>query len=284
MYSLTVENKKGQRLLLTQNESIYQIVNIDGLNPPQAEIYTNAVANMDGEKFKSSKLHMRNLVLTVKINGDAEQNRLSLYNYFGTGKWCRMYYRNGSRNVHIEGYCETIDASPFTNSEEMQVSIVCPNPYFKSLELIHADISKVLGRFIFPFSIDENGIAFSQLEANRTVTIFNEGELPTGLTITLSALRDGIVNPTIYNADTGEYMLIETSMNAGDVVTISTSKGDKSIVKESGGEHTNIINSLAGSSTWLQLETGETKFTYDADTGDIDLIVVLEYNHLYEGV
>lgn len=284
MFTLKIENKKGQHITLTQNESNYQVINIEGLNPAKASVFTNAVANMDGQKFKSSKLEMRNIVLTVKINGDAEENRINLYSYFKTGKWCKIYYKNNSRDVHIEGYCETIECPLFTMNQQMQISIICPDPYLKSVEIISADISKLLSAFTFPFAIKEEGIAFSTYEPNKVTTIINSGEIATGLIIKLIATDDNVANPVIYNVDTGEYMLLETTLNKGDEIIINTNKGEKSIVMMVDGLEINIINSLSGSSTWLQLESGTTDFTYSTDSQEEKLIVIFEYNHRYEGV
>lgn len=283
MFTLKVENKNNQVLTLTHNESQYQVVNIDGLNPPEAEIFTNAVANMDGAKYKSAKLQMRNVVLTIRINGDAEANRLHLYEYFATGRWCKLYYSNGSRNVFIEGYCETIECPLFTINQEMQISIVCPDPYFKSLQMIYADISKVFANFEFPFDIDENGIEMSIVDIGREVMVLNNGEVATGTTITLTA-SEQIINPVIYNVDTSEFFKLNVTMQDGDVITINTAKGHKSVNKISNGIKTNAINYVQNGSTWFQLEVGINKFTYTADENEERLKVEIESNLLYEGV
>ena len=283
MFTLKVENRNSQVLTLTQNESRYQVINIDGLNPPEAEIYTNAVANMDGEKFKSAKLQMRNVVLTIKINGDAETNRLQLYEYFATGRWCKIYYENSSRKVFIEGYCETIECPLFTINQEMQISIVCPDPYFKSLQMIYADISKVFANFEFPFDIDENGIEMSIVDIGREVMVLNNGEIATGANITLTAGGE-ISNPIIYNVETGAFFKLNTTMQTGDIIVISTTKGHKSVHKISNGIKTNAINFVANGSTWFQLEVGNNKYTYTADVNEELLKVEIEANLLYEGV
>lgn len=231
MFILRIENTKGNEIRLTQNESEYQIVNVEGLAPPKAELYTNVVASMDGGKFKSSKMDMRNLVLTVKINGDVEANRINLYKYFGAGKWCKVYYKNGSRDVYIEGYVETIDCDLFTINQQMQISIVCPTPYFKSVDIIYTDISIVIAGFTFPFTIDEAGVIISQLIPNKVTTVINDGEFATGFEIVMRALADNISTPTIYNSDTGEYISVSVLLNKGDVLRINTNKGSKSIKK-----------------------------------------------------
>ena len=82
MFTLKVENIKGAVLELTDNEEDYQIANIEGITPPNANINTSTYANGDGSAFNSSKIPNREIVITVYINGDVSQNRLKLYKYF----------------------------------------------------------------------------------------------------------------------------------------------------------------------------------------------------------
>ena len=76
MFTLKVENIKGAVLELTDNEEDYQIANIEGITPPNANINTSTYANGDGSAFNSSKIPNREIVITVYINGDVSQNRL----------------------------------------------------------------------------------------------------------------------------------------------------------------------------------------------------------------
>ena len=93
MFELKIENTKGQFLTLTQNESNYSIVSIEGLTPPVAAVTMLKNANRDGSKFSSSFLTERNIVITVALNGDVEKNRLKLYDFLSSGNYCKIYYR-----------------------------------------------------------------------------------------------------------------------------------------------------------------------------------------------
>jgi len=284
MFTLTVENPRGETLRLTQDESNYQIASIDGLNPPKANINTTQIAGMDGGRFKSSYVNMRNVVLMVAINGDVEQNRLRLYNFFGAGKWCKLYYKNDSRNVYCEGYCETIDGSLFAIKQQIQISIICPDPYFKSLAEIESDISKVFANFEFPFAIDESGKEFSIIDEYREAEVYNPGEIACGAIIRMSAKADGIVNPIIRNVSTGEFLGLELTLNHGDVLEINTNKGQKAITQYINDVPQNAINALMKDSTWFQLEPGLNRYYYEADANETYLRIEFLHNILYEGV
>lgn len=283
MYVLKIENAKGDVLQLSQNEANYQIIKIDGLNPPPAIINNSSVAGMDGSKFNSARLQERNIVITVKINGEVERNRLNLYKYFGTKQWCKIFYSNSRRNVHIEGYVETIECSLFSISQTMQISIVCNEPYFKSASKMIDDISKVLNLFEFPFAIDLPGIEFSSADASRVVNVLSESESETGIIIDI-AVRGQVRNPVIRNIDTGEYFSINIELNVGDHMVINTNRGNKSIKLIRGETTSNIFNKIAKNSTWFQLRIGDNFFAYEAEIGAEFMYITFSHYYMYEGV
>ena len=155
MYNAKIQNKNGQILVLTQKEQIYQLISIEGLNPPNGTINTTVIVGMDGALYNSSKLETREIVIILKINGETEQNRLALYSYFRTKEWCRFYYSNESRSVYIDGYVTNVECSLFDQEEIAQITIICPAPYFSDITEIIDDISSTVSLFTFPFFISK---------------------------------------------------------------------------------------------------------------------------------
>jgi hypothetical protein len=285
MFELKIENIKGQILKLTQNESNYQVIEITGLEPPQAVINTVKSANRDGSMFNTSFLAERNVVITVALTGDVEKNRLKLYDVFSTGDYCKVYYSNYSRNIYCEGHVEAIETALFSQKQQVQISIICENPYLYALNQIYIDISKAFNNFEFPFAIEKAGTEIAIINENRRAEIINSGET-TGIEMTLYTNTQNTVvsNPVIYNAKTGEFLKINTDIQYGEVVVVNTTKGKKSIKKIINGLEQNIINSLETGSTWHQLNSGHNVFDYSSDTGQTILHIEFAYNVVYKGV
>lgn len=299
MFTLKVENTNGQILTLTQNESDYQVVSIDGLNPPKAVINSSTTPGMDGSKFNSSRLEERNIVITVKINGDIERNRINLYSYLRTKQWCKVYYKNGVRDVYIEGYVESIDCDLFTDNELMQISIICQNPYFKELREIIDDVSKLVHTFEFPFSFGNNGATqngvnfvqssldnakeFSAYDYEKITEVLNESEVEVGVIIELTFSGE-VENPKIMDTVTGDTFEVQGIYNVGDKIVINTSKGNKSIKLYRGGEEINLFPQLSLGSTWFQLRIGYNLYTYVARRNDAFMRVVFKHSNMFEGV
>lgn len=293
MFELQLENKKGERISLTNRETEYQVVSVEGLNPPNAIITSSSVVGMDGAKFQSSKLETRNIVITVRINGDVEKNRNRLYRYAQTKQYCKVFYKSSTHDVFAEGHIDTIECSLFSIGETMQISIICHDPYLQSVNEILSDISKVLGLFEFPFAFGAGGIVentttdaaieFGQYDENRVVNIINTGA-DTGVIIHMDIFGGDVKNPIIYDVYTREFFALDTELYDGDAVTINTNRGQKSIKVLRNGIELNGLNWLRPNSTWLQLREGDNLYTYDAESGVNLISVYFSHRPRIEGV
>lgn len=285
MYKIKMENTRGEAIELTGDESNYQVVSVAGTNPPAAQINLSKLALLDGAKFNSSKLNTRNLVITVRINGDVEANRLYLYQFCPTKSAVKVYYENERRKVVIDGYVETVEVSPFTNDERMQISIVCPNPYFRD-QIDHNDVfTKVYGGFEFPFAIGEPGIPFSEINLSDALIITNPTARETGciVTIDVTAECDTI---KIRKLNTGENFVLNYSFQEYDRIIINTNKGSKSITLIRDAGNINLFSALGSGSSFFQIAPGDNVFDYQVDTGGGSDKALLTFNYafVYGGV
>lgn len=289
MYEARIENSNNEILTLTDNEMSWQVQSITGLNPPQAQINTTPIAGMDGAKFNSSKLETRNIVITLKISGGAgtvEQNRQLLYKYFRTKDWVRFYFRNANRDVSIEGRVETCEVNLFELGQLMQISIICPQPYFRAIDEIREELSSEVALFVFPFAIDiGDPVAFSELEVNRSTNIYNDAEAESGAVFTVR-FESSVSDLKIVDITTEETFELTYSFQAGDIVTINTNKGQKSVRLTRSGIEYNLFGALVKGSVFFQLLVGDNFFRYEAEAGNQNqnvFITISRYN-TYRGV
>lgn len=286
MYQASIENSRGQSLQLTGDEANYQILDIEGLNPPEAQVNLTDIAGMDGAKFNSAKLQTRNVVITLRLNGDAEANRIKLYQYFPTKEQVTFYYSNSHRDVFIKGYVNSCEVNPFSQDEQMQVSIICPNPYFKAIDEIIEDISNVTSLFTFPFTINQGEpIPFSNYEIGSVTNIFNSAESETGVIIQINVLS-AVNDILIRNTQTGESIELSYEFEEGDLITINTNTGEKSIQLLRGGVTSNLFTALVSGSVFLQLYAGDNPLAYQVDGGLSDQYVYITFSYysMYRGV
>lgn len=286
MFTLKIENAKGSVLELTHNEENYQVADITGLNPPNANINTSNYANGDGSSFNSSRIPNREIVITIYINGDIQKNRLELYKHFRNKEWCKIYFEDDERNVFIEGYVQAFEVPRFVQKQVAQISILCPNPYFKDIDTIVQSISKSIKRFTFPFSINiDKPIAFSTIELEKITNVINDSESETGLII--NVLFMGTVNKLeIRNIDTGKNFIIDYEFTKNDKLVINCNRGSKSVILTREAVEYNLIPYVRKGATFFQLGIGDNKFSFLADEGANDMLVDINFKYykVYLGV
>lgn len=282
MFRLFVENEKGDKLELTNSDK-YDVIEIDGLNPPVANINLVEIANVDGAHFNSSRIQTRNVVLRLNIKPPIEANRINLYKYFRAKRYVKLSYKNDTRDVYTEGYVETFENNQFDMTQQPQISIICPNPFWKSTNETEVDFSSTSALFEFPFSIPVGGIEFSRI--NRvTTTYLNAGEVATGAIIKFHATANGITNPVFYNLTTNKFFGLTFEMNEGDEIIINTLQGEKSVSLIRSGTKTNILSARQALSDWIVFEPGVNEISYDADHGQANLRVSVIAVQKFEGV
>ena len=281
MFTLIAQNKYGQQLELTHNEA-YVISSIEGIDPPEGVINTTRNANADGSVFNSSYVNDRTIIITLAINEYAEDNRLNLYRYFKSKYPVRLFYKNSTRNVYIDGYVKKFTIDFFAMKQIAQITIFCPDPFFKGASDTVTDFSGVQAMFEFPFEI-ETPIPFGEILIEQEKNVINNGDVETGAIFVLQA-RGELTNPTIYNTETNQYFSLNLTMQEGDEVQINTNKKKKSVYLISNGVKTNIIGNLKNGSTWLQLNPADNLFTTTAEVNPQNLDSYCIVTDQFEGV
>ena len=286
MFNMYLENKDGKTLQFGASTP-YTITEFSGLNPPKATINTSTTATLDGGVFNSAKLQMRSVNLAFAIEENAEENRLAIYEVVQPKNPIKLYYQSDKLDVFLDGYVEEVSPDYFAKKQIVTISILCPFPYFRSAQLIVNELSVISKMFHFPFSSEGGAnasIVFGEAKSLTSVTVSNRGSVKTGLKFELYA-KNQITNPKIYNYQTGEFLTVNTTIQQGDIITITTGQGNKTITLLRNGAETNIFNLLDKNSTWLQLDIGGGIFVYTVDGGNAaDLVVNIYHYDLFEGV
>lgn len=289
MYTLKIQNAAGDIFELTHNRSNYSLIHVSGLTPPKANINTSAAGTLDGTVYNSARLSQRNIVLTVVIEGDIEANRQRLYRIFPVKSACTVFFKNRNMDVKIEGYVELVDGDLFSKREQMQISVICPQPYWTTLGLVAYELSTTVRMFSFPFCIEESpGVPISEYSQNPIITICNSGSVPCGFKayIEIAAGSSGVQDVALFNLTTQKKIQLKAShtLQAGDVLYISTEPGKLRFFLYRNGETINYINQMTADSEFFTLALGEN-LLYFTCTGDMDDVHIdIQPELLFAGV
>lgn len=276
------------------------ITKIEGLGPVKADINSTEISSGDGARFNSARIGTRNIVFTFRLleAPTVEDSRQKTYKYFPVKTNVTLLFETDNRLCQITGYVESNKPNIFSEEEGTQISIICPNPYFISMENGGMNTVGFFGSeptFEFPFSnesLTDPLIIFGNIRLRQEEIVPYDGDSQVGFTIKIHALGE-VRQITIYNTKTRETMKIDTDILneitgsgiiAGDEITISTVKGDKHITLLRDGEEINILNVLGKDVDWFQLAKGDNRFAYICEYGAENLEFSINYQTLYEGV
>lgn len=286
MFCLKIQNAKGELFELSHNHQNYIVTDVQGLTIPQIINNTASGGTVDGAFYNSSRMETRNIVITVRLVGDIEGNRQRLYKMFSLKRPNTIFFKNANRDLKIVGYVEVIEGNLFVQDESIQISIICPRPYFEDLNTLYTELAVVVRMFEFPFAIEATDpIPFSEIDQYPVATVYNSGDVETGCNFHVEVITSVIGGITIYNTTTQEFFGVDKSMFAGDSLDICTIAGKLSVILTHNGQQTSVLNQITSGSTWLKLALGENDFTYAVTTGSAENVrIEITMGNLYGGV
>ena len=240
---------------------------------------------MNGSYLNNTFIEKRNLVISFAMRGiKIEQNRHALYKIVKPSRYVKVYYRTKNIDVYTEGYVESCNITNFTNETIGQISILCPDIYWYSTASTYAYFARISGAFHFPFPESDAPFPLGVYNHSNIISLQNDGD-EIGFTLLLENVGKGnVVNPTIYSVDSGAYLQIKTVMLPGDVITVTTKIGNKTVTLTRNGVNSNLINSFVAGSTWLTLPTGKTRLRISAMLNLNHLKVTAIHTNAYLGV
>ncbi|AWZ48325.1 phage tail family protein [Hathewaya limosa] len=279
------ENERGPQIEFSIWSPFF-LQNIDGISGLKNIIYSNKGMEQDGSTYTGSTLDNRNVVIQGAITENREINREKLLSIVNPKLRAKLIYDNGNIKKYIECVVENAPTITKENKPKFQISLLCPNPYWKDYIDSKVNIALWKGDFHFPLVMPKAGIIMGHREPSLIVNIENKGQVRTGIVIEFYA-RGTLKNPSLFNVNTREFIKINKSMIAGEKIIINTNFGKKKILSINNGIETNIVNYLdivGGGDTFLQLNVGDNLFRYNADENLNNLEATIYYNNNYLGV
>ncbi|BDR80698.1 hypothetical protein N072000002_09540 [Clostridium tetani] len=280
------ENERGQQIEFSIWSPLF-LQNIDGISGLKNVIYSNKGMGQDGSTYTGSNLDNRNIVVQGAIQESKEINREKLLSIINPKLQAKLIYDDGSKKKYVECIVETAPVITKENKPKFQISLLCPNPYWKDCNDSRVNIALWKGDFYFPLIIPQGkGIIMGHREPSLIVNVNNNGQVKTGMIIEFFA-RGTVVNPSLFNVNTREFIKINKTMSTGEKIIINTNDRHKKIESNLNGLTINILNYIdlnGGGDTFLQLDVGDNLFRYNADAKLDNLEVSIYFSSQYLGV
>lgn len=237
---------------------LLQITNINGLEPVKASVSASPFGSVDGSAYTGSSVLERNIVLTIHPNPDwntwtFEALRRLLYSYFMPKRPVRLiFYSDDMIPVEISGIVESVEPNLFSKDPEIQVSIVCPDPYFIAL-----NPEVITGQ-----SIRADG---------EIATIDYDGSVEAGLRVKVTQVSGAA--PTKIGIQVGDpalsYFEVAATVSGSKYFELSSLPMQKYVqnVDLGTGVIINLLSKVIQGSQWSVLQPGENDFSVITDAG-----------------
>ncbi len=277
-------NEAGKSIKIYQRKPIF-LTSIDGVSAVKNIVNTFKAPSQDGAVFVSSSLDMRHIVIEGRIVAEnieeAYVHRNRLLEIFNPKHKGRLIFRDCSINC-------IVDEAPIFKADSQRlpvflISLLCPSPYFESIEEIKKELAQWHKLFSFELEIPiDDGIEFGRREDNLIIAVENTGAVSCGATFEFVA-QGVVVNPAIIDVVTGKFLKLNRTMQAGESIIATTHFANKKVVSSLNGG-TNAFASLNAASDFLQLEVGTNLLRYDAEKNLDNLEVSVYYRPQMLGV
>lgn len=288
MKKLTYVNKLGEQIELNEYAPLL-LLNFS--EKGKVTIYNNKGMNQDGSTYLGNTIDVSDKTIELAIIADSEEDLISQRNKINkifNPKLGEGYLIYKDPVKEIKAKC-IIDALPYYSGVNPRVnkcliSCTANNPFWMDIVESKAEVALWKGDFSFDLEIPEDqGIELGHREPSLIVNVFNNGDVECGIRVEFRALAT-VINPSVINVDTQDFIKINRTMEAGEIITLDTSFGNKKLESILNGVTTNIFNYIDFSSTFLQLNTGDNLFRYNADQYIDNLEVSIYFTPQYLGV
>lgn len=313
-----INNGFGESLIidLPQTEPTHGlfITEIEGLGPVKADLKMSEAATRHGSSFNSWRANSRDIIFHVRYldtdKATAEEARLTTYKFFPLGEEITIYIRTENRYVKTTGYVQTNEPDIFSETAGATITVTCPSPWFTLVGSVKKtdthEFSNLLKSFEFEFDDEPTpSLIFTSVEPKKAHTFFYDGEVSTGIVLSIKSHDDGIYSkPIIYNNVTREKVAIDTDkieklinpewtpsagiyeVGRGDEIRISSVTGNKyaRYYDCNGNAPVNILSFLDLNVDWFTIHPGYNTFSYECAFGEFDVDITISAPILLQGV
>lgn len=288
---LTYINSRGETLEFSITSVFHCNVSKDvtGIAGIDNTIYKTNSMGQHGDTYISQRYEARDITIVGNINSRDKDRVLELRRQaekiLNAELDAKLIYTYKDFVRVID--CKVDGRPQFKSSKvfmQYSIPITCCNPFWREEAEAKKDIAAWVSSWEFDFEIPEEGIELGYREPSVIVNVYNEGDVKSGMRVEFRAAGT-VVNPVLLNVDTQEYLkLIDTTMVAGDVITINTEYGSKGATLTRDGEVLDYFRHIDVDSTFMQLAIGDNVFRYDAESGVTALEATIYHNNKYLGV
>lgn len=261
----------------------YLLDNIEGLTGSDVEPITYKGYGQNGYTMSGLTLGQRNITLSFYITAsDAKElykRRAAICALFNplAGDAVLTYHNNYvARSITVRP-TSALTHESMGLLEKCSIELTAYNPFLYDVAETGMALAGFEGGLTFPFKFDST-IQFAHKGNRAAIDIVGDVASPIR-----AVFYDNAVKPKLTLQNTGEFIEIDTTIQAGEKMIITTAYGQKNvIITHADGTSESAYHLINLDSTFFSLPVGRNYISFSAASGEP--LVELFYRNYYVGV
>jgi hypothetical protein len=279
LYPLKYVSGSGRTVIMGRGTP-FTITKVDGLDGVETDIETSQGFEQVGETIDTLTTGGNTIKVYGRCNpfckayGDALVNTILPMStgrlYFADKFWIDVAVKNAP------AIAQALRKATFN------FRLYAPYPYWKSVKKNVYKLGGSLGGFRFPVNY-ATPHHFGQRSATLFLNCVNNGNVKTDFRLTLYA-KAGLANVTITNAQTQEFIGINTEMQGGDYVYMFRENNQLRCIRDRNGVISDIFSDVDEDTDLFFMNVGDNVLRSQAESGGNNLIVQVDFYDTKSGV
>lgn len=286
--SITFISETGQTFTIAEDADDY-VLDQDGLDLGEANATHNMTQYIDliGKHLDSTVLAPRDISIVGWIIGkdlkEIKKRKIVLDKAINPMYGLKLEIGEYALNLRPDTSIQFSKEWNYNNGYmcKFQIQGTAPMPLFllKDYSTFRQNVEKK-SDFHFPFSIPKDkGVKFGYFPFESIRNMPNDGDVESGMIITLTAKEIALVNPVVKNLTNGQTIKFNITLQPEEKLVIDTQLGQQTVTLVQGSLETNAMKYLTiDSDIDMVLSLGFNQITVEADTGEDEMDIKIEFS------
>ena len=267
MYSARFESDNGLTFIFGKNGG--NVFDMDLGSGVSVDIGTSQGFSQIGETVDTLAVNGRPIPVTGVLFRDIDNQKKNMRKIFAPFVAGKLIFEDGHyTRVYVQ---DPPSFSPVKQDGRFTMLLFAPFPYFYGQNEESVQIGGIVPMFSFPVNYAEPH-SFGELSEGRFSTIYNDSDVkvPYSFQVTVNGTS---TNPTVTNLLTFEFLKINGTFNAGDVINVCRDENNVLVanVTHSDADVEDILSMIDDDSTLYELTVGDNIISINDDEGGVGM-------------
>jgi Phage tail protein. len=244
------------------------------------QLYSHIGEHIDVINYKGRIIEISGAII-AKSATEMNNRKIFLNSFVNPTHDLRLLYKDYSIDFKLQN--SILYSSQWNENNEVlckfKINGFAAFPLFSNVTDKHVLTNETEPMFHFPLIMSRvpanpGGIVFGKIRNDTLVSIFNTGDVITGMRIIVTFLQNSR-GFTLTNVDTQEKLSVVTTFYDTEILEINTNRNKRDITItqfKDGVPYTSpYLQHMSNDSVWLQIALGHNNFVYSVDTGIVNV-------------